>query len=156
MAADRAPRGVLMTTDADAVVAPQWFQAGLHGLATSELVCGAIEVEELPAEAAGSRIARIEREYGLGRRRTDLLVLWPVKANEPVFQKTVIELKIRHKSLESTIADGLEQTADYMDKCGAGEGHLVIFDRRDDVRWEEKIFKREGEWKNCKIIIWGM
>lgn len=64
MAADRAPRGVLMTTDADAVVAPQWFQAGLHGLATSELVCGAIEVEELPAEAAGSRIARIEREYG--------------------------------------------------------------------------------------------
>lgn len=42
---------------------------------------------------------RIEREYGLGRRRTDLLVLWPIKADEPVFQKTVIELKIRYKAL---------------------------------------------------------
>jgi len=99
---------------------------------------------------------RIEREYGLGRRRTDLLVLWPIKADEPVFQKTVIELKICYKSLEAVIADGLEQTADYMDKCGASKGHLVIFDRREDVRWEEKIFKREGKWKDRKIIIWGM
>ncbi|MFC0201211.1 glycosyltransferase [Paracoccus rhizosphaerae] len=64
MAADRAPQGVLMTTDADSVVAPHWFRASLQGLATSELVCGAIDVEELPAEAAGCRIARIERKYG--------------------------------------------------------------------------------------------
>ena len=35
-----------------------------------------------------------------------------------------------HKSLEQTVAEGLEQTAEYMDRCAAEEGHLVIFDRR--------------------------
>jgi len=65
---------------------------------------------------------RIDREYGLGRKRTDLLVIWQR-------QKIVIELKILYKRLEKTLAEGLDQTADYMDKCGTDEGHLIIFDR---------------------------
>ncbi len=39
---------------------------------------------------------RIEREYGLGRGRTDLLVIWPCSDG---VQKLVIELKVMHKSL---------------------------------------------------------
>ena len=80
---------------------------------------------------------RIEREYGLGRGRTDLLVLWPQRAGQPSdrWQRFVIECKVLRdsgrQSLEGTIERGVEQTLGYMQKCGAEEGHLVVFDRRD-------------------------
>ena len=47
-------------------------------------------------------------------------------------RKFVIECKVLRRTLERTIAEGLEQTADYMDRCDAEAGHLVIFDRRED------------------------
>ena len=95
----------------------------------------------------------IEREYGLGRMRTDLFIVWPHKAGA---QKVVIELKVLHKSLNTTIEDGLKQTMEYMDRCNTDQGHLVIFDRSKDKSWEEKIFKREEKFKGKKIIVWGM
>ncbi|MFP4259348.1 MAG: ATP-binding protein, partial [Desulfovermiculus sp.] len=109
---------------------------------------------------------RVEREFGLGRMRTDLLVLWPLteaKSGKPSWtrwqgpvQKAVIELKILHKSLEQTIADGLAQTFEYMDRCEAKEGHLIVFDRRKGISWEEKLFVREEEYQGQRIIVWGM
>jgi hypothetical protein len=110
---------------------------------------------------------RIEREYGLGRMRTDLLVLWPVpgsgdqgKAGEGAgtkeVQKVVIELKVLHKSLEQTLRTGLAQIREYMDRCGAAEGHLVIFDRRPEKSWDEKIFRREEPCGDDMVTIWGM
>ena len=80
---------------------------------------------------------RIEREYGLGRGRTDLLVLWPNEAGQPsdLWQRYVIECKVLRdsdrKSLEGTIDRGVEQTLGYMAKCRAEEGHLVVIDRRE-------------------------
>ena len=80
---------------------------------------------------------RIEREYGLGRGRTDLLVLWPGEAGQPydLWRRFVIECKVLRdsdrRSLEATIERGMEQTLGYMEKCGAEEGHLVVFDRRE-------------------------
>jgi hypothetical protein len=97
---------------------------------------------------------RIEREYGLGRRRTDLLVIWPY--DDGLVQKVVLELKLRYGSLEKTLAEGLEQTWAYMDRCGSREGHLVIFDRTEDKSWEEKIFKREEPYQGHTIKVWGM
>ena len=97
---------------------------------------------------------RIEREYGLGRGRTDLLILWPQGDQT---RKVVIECKILHKSLGQTIADGLEQTADYMDRCDAEAGHLVIFDRRDGRRWADKVFRdRRTSSSGGEIEVWGM
>ena len=97
---------------------------------------------------------RIEREYGLGRMRTDLLIVWPQGAQT---RKIVIECKILHKSLEQTIAEGLEQTAGYMDRCDAEAGHLVIFDRREGRRWADKIFHdRRTSDNGIEIEIWGM
>jgi hypothetical protein len=107
---------------------------------------------------------RVEREYGLGRMRTDLLVVWPLgkekgrmneTADHPV-QKAVIELKILYKSLERTISDGLAQTWEYVDRSGAEEAHLVIFDRRPGVSWEQKIFQRSEMWEGHFITVWGM
>lgn len=81
---------------------------------------------------------RIEREYGLDRMPTDLLIVWPQS-------EVVIECKILHKSLEQTIAEGLQQTAAYMERCEAKAGHLVIFDRRAGRRWSDKW--RAAGWR---------
>ncbi|GAB6163616.1 hypothetical protein JCM12298_27760 [Desulfothermus naphthae] len=103
---------------------------------------------------------RIEREYGLGRRRTDLLLIWPIGRNSVLeakkVQKVVIELKVLYKSLEKTIEEGLSQTYEYMDKCGAEEGHLVIFDKTKGKSWDEKIFERREKYRGKEIWIWGM
>ncbi len=97
---------------------------------------------------------RIEREYGLGRMRTDLLIVWPQGDQT---RKIVIECKLLHKSLEQTIADGLDQTAEYMDRCDAEAGHLVIFDRRDGRRWADKVFhERRTSSSGVEIEVWGM
>ena len=87
---------------------------------------------------------RIEREYGLGRMRTDLLVVWPVAGG---VQRVVIELKILYKTLEKTIEAGLKQTFEYMDRSRAVEGHLVIFDRSPNKSWAEKLFVTERSYR---------
>jgi hypothetical protein len=87
---------------------------------------------------------RIHREYALGRRRTDLLIEWPM-TKQGYFgpmQRIVIETKILRKSLESTIEEGVTQTKDYGQKAGADDLHLIIFDR-SDRSWEEKIAERK-------------
>jgi len=102
---------------------------------------------------------RIDREYGLGRRRTDLLVQWPLDTDQgfhgPV-QRAVIELKILRKSLKATIEEGLVQTAAYMDRGGAEEGYLVVFDRTPDTPWEKKRFVRQEQSEKYRIGVWGM
>ena len=96
---------------------------------------------------------RIEREYGLGRGRTDLLVLWPREAGQPseLWERFVVECKVLRdsdrKSLAWTIERGVEQTLGYMAKCGAEEGHLVVIDRRagaDERRRSEGTEERRG------------
>ena len=95
---------------------------------------------------------RIEREYGLGRGRTDLLIVWPRGAQ---VQRFIVECKVLHRSLESTVDEGARQTAGYMDRCGAEEGHLVIFDR-SKRRWEDKLFRRREVVGSIPIEVWGM
>jgi hypothetical protein len=108
---------------------------------------------------------RVEREYGLGLRRTDLLIIWKVEdgsrkgdEREPqsVIQRAVIELKILRGSRERTIAEGLPQTWEYVDRCGAKEAHLVIFDRTPGKTWEEKLFRQEETYRERSITVWGM
>jgi hypothetical protein len=96
---------------------------------------------------------RIEREYGLGRMRTDLLIIWPYSGGE---RRIVIELKILHKTLAKTLETGLQQTWQYMDRCGASEGHLVIFDRTPDKAWEEKLFQQTEMIKDQPVAVWGL
>jgi hypothetical protein len=94
----------------------------------------------------------IVREYGLGRRRTDLFIEFGELPNR---QKIVLELKLRYKTLESTLAEGLEQTADYMDKCGTAEGHLLIFDQTEGLTWDEKIYEKTAVFEGKQIRVWG-
>ena len=70
--------------------------------------------------------------------------------------RVVLELKIVHGSASRTVEEGLKQTWEYMDHCGADEGHLVVFDRDSEKAWEEKIFKREKTYQGMPIMVWGM
>ena len=118
---------------------------------------------------------RIQREYGLGRMRTDMLIEWPTGAEtlgashkpetreaKPArmattsVQKIVVECKLLHKSIDATLRDGLRQTRDYMDRCAAEQGHLVIFDRSPEKSWEEKLFSREETEGGLLVRVWGM
>ncbi|GAB6058728.1 AAA family ATPase [Desulfonatronum parangueonense] len=103
---------------------------------------------------------RLSREYGLGRRRTDLFLEWPLDEAQGFFgpvQRVVIELKLVHarRSLESTLAEGLEQTADYADRVGAEEAHLVVFHRDPETGWEERIWNRREQFGKWDIVVWG-
>ena len=95
---------------------------------------------------------RIEREYALGRGRTDLLVVWGRGEGS---QEFVVECKIVRDSAERTRREGLTQTAGYLERSGVAEGHLVLFDRRD-LPWEEKLFREDEEVAGRKITVWGM
>ncbi len=96
---------------------------------------------------------RVEREYGLGRQRTDILVIWPYQQG---IQQAVIELKLLYNNLETTIQKGMEQTWEYMDKCGTKEGYLLIINRSETASWQDKIFKEERVIKGIPIHIFGM
>ena len=93
---------------------------------------------------------RIEREYGLGRGRTDLLVLWPREAGQPsdLWERFVVECKVLRdtdrKSLARTVECGVKQALGYMAQSGAEEGHLVVMDRRSEERRRSEE-QRRGE-----------
>ena len=100
---------------------------------------------------------RIERVYGLGRGRTDLLIVWPRggRAGPAPADRFVVECKVLHGGLERTVREGLEQTAGYMDRCAARAGHLVVFDRRTGRPWEEKVFRRREAFGDRPVTVWG-
>ena len=102
---------------------------------------------------------RIEREYGLGRGRTDLLIIWPLQERrEPhAAARFVIECKVLRASLERTIREGVSQTLRYMDRCASDRGHLIVFDRTEGKPWDQKIFRRvERTGEHPPITVWGM
>ena len=103
---------------------------------------------------------RIEREYALGSGRVDLLIVWPVADRGPAqrVQEVAVECKVvrDRDGLERTITEGVEQTARYVERCGAEAGHLVVIDCRENRSWEEKVFhQRRGEGPS-PVDVWGM
>ena len=100
----------------------------------------------------------IDREYGLGRKRTDLLIRKPLTDGYggPV-QRVVLELKIKRGNLDTVIEKGLQQTWEYMDTVGSvDEGHLIIFDRTQEKSWEERIWHKTCDYQGHTIMVWGM
>jgi len=89
---------------------------------------------------------QIIREFAAGTRRADICIVYNRR-------KYPMELKIWYS--EKTIDEGLEQLRDYMDKTGSRKGWLVIFDRRPEKKWEDKIYTRRITSENEDILIAG-
>ena len=103
---------------------------------------------------------RINREYGLGRKRTDLFIEWPVNEEQGFFgevQRIVLELKLWKKgSLDAVLAEGQPQTVGYARQCGADEAHLIVFDRRPNAApWDERVWQRPVEQDGWALGVWG-
>ena len=181
--AEVVPRELTWVAQRKLVQDPAWYVDAAGNLDLAKLLAGFQEffrehsehwVERFQYKEAGPQLllqaflqrvvnsgGRIEREYGLGRGRTDLLVLWPrngVSGGEPGgWRKFVVECKVLRKGLERAVGEGVEQTAEYMDRCGAEAGHLVVFDRREDRSWDEKVFRFvRPAGSGVEIEVWGM
>jgi hypothetical protein len=62
-----------------------------------------------------------------------------------------------HKSLARTIEQGVQQqTWEYLDRCGAEEGHLLIFDWTPGKPWEEKLSQWEESVGGKIIQVWRL
>ncbi len=73
----------------------------------------------------------VEREYGVGRGRIDLLVRWPyVAQGQRRWQFHALELKVWREQQADPVSEGLAQLDAYLERLGLSEGVLVIFDRR--------------------------
>lgn len=70
----------------------------------------------------------IDREYGVGRGRIDLLLRWPTATG---IQRFAVELKVwRDSSWADELEQGLAQLAGYLARLGLTEGTLLLFDSR--------------------------
>jgi hypothetical protein len=97
---------------------------------------------------------RINREYALGRKRTDLFIEWPIDKAQGFYgevQRIVVELKIQHTNLEKVIEEGIAQTKGYADTVGAEEAYLIIFNRTPNTPWDEKVWQKEIDG----LSVWG-
>ena len=44
----------------------------------------------------------------------------------------------------------------YMDRCRAGSGHLVVFDRAGSKPWDEKPYRRGESLGGRPVTVWGV
>ncbi|MDR3001091.1 MAG: ATP-binding protein [Fibromonadaceae bacterium] len=88
----------------------------------------------------------IHREFALGTGRADLCI-------EYGGYDYPIELKLYDGP--SSLSDGLEQIAKYIERCGCKEGWLVMFERDVSKSWDEKIYMREEFVDGKKITVVG-
>ncbi|MCO6489683.1 MAG: ATP-binding protein [Phaeodactylibacter sp.] len=88
----------------------------------------------------------ILREYAANRNRMDLCVRYGPN-------KYPIEIKLHYGP--KTIPEGLEQLGGYMDQVGEKEGWLVVFDRREETSWEERIYWKTEEENGRMIHVVG-
>lgn len=174
------PRELTASTQQQLLQQPQWYERGDGSIDMEKLL---LDFQQFFRQNADSWIGKfdyaeagpqlllqaflqrvvngggyIDREYGLGRRRTDLLIRKPLGEGYGVpVQRVVLELKLRRGDLDRVVEKGLEQTWQYMDTVGAvDEGHLIVFDRTGEKSWEERLWHKPYTYQGHTIVVWGM
>ena len=89
---------------------------------------------------------RIDREFAVGSGRADLVVHWRGR-------RYVLELKLRYG--DDTEAQGVAQLGRYLERVGEPRGWLIVFDRREAVSWDDKIYERAVAAEGREIRIFG-
>jgi hypothetical protein len=77
----------------------------------------------------------VDREYGTGRGRIDLLIRWPhhTPTGKQTLQRQALELKVWRDKESDPLTEGLTQLDGYLDRLSLDTGVLVIFDRRPNA-----------------------
>lgn len=99
----------------------------------------------------------VEREYGIGRGRIDLLVKWPYFATPGArqWQREAIELKVWAPKKPDPLAQGLTQLESYLERLGLDHGTLVLFDRRPEAApiEERTRFEQARTPKGLEVVV---
>ncbi|MFH1466035.1 MAG: ATP-binding protein [Pseudomonadota bacterium] len=74
----------------------------------------------------------VDREYGIGRGRIDLLLRWP-HGTPRTWQREALELKVWAPGRKDPLPQGLDQLDAYLGRVGLSSGYLVLFDRRPEA-----------------------
>jgi hypothetical protein len=90
---------------------------------------------------------QIIREMAAGVGRLDICLVYDN-------HKYPIELKIWRG--EKSFQEGLEQTARYMDVYGSTDGWLLLFDRRPDRKWDDKIYMKKETVDGKTVAVVGL
>ncbi|MDR1407280.1 MAG: hypothetical protein LBJ23_04445 [Tannerella sp.] len=69
-------------------------------------------------------------------------------------RKYPLELKLWRG--EKTLEKGIEQTLRYMDAYGCTEGWLAVFDRRPEMKWDDKLYMRKEMTGGKTVTIVGL
>ena len=128
------------TLNVDAILSEfaMWWRENaevmLHGHVYHEVAAQIVFMAWLQRVVNGGGI--IDREYGVGRGRIDLLIRWPLPGatNSSQWQKEAFELKVWLPGKPDPLAQGLEQLERYLDGLGLTKGTLVVFDRRPEAK----------------------
>jgi len=124
-----------------------WIENGsymAHGVRYHESAAQLILMAFLQRVVNGGGI--VTREYGIGRRRIDLLVSWPwVDAQgKKQLQREALELKVWREGRKDPLIEGLVQIDAYLTGLGLDEGILVLFDQRASAASVEERTREEA------------
>ena len=95
----------------------------------------------------------IDREYGLGRKRLDLLVRWAVETDK--YGATVredrhaLEVKVWRDGQKDPLTEGLRQLDGYLGRLGLETGTLMVFDARSTAPTGE-AWETRGEFSEAQ------
>ncbi len=97
----------------------------------------------------------IDREYGVGRGRVDLLMRYPYKKPDGsrAVQKRALEMKVWRRGRANPLKKGLAQLDDYLARLGLSWGTLVIFDARSEDSAPERAASGNdsGRRRNVRV-----
>jgi len=88
----------------------------------------------------------IIREMAAGTGRLDLGV---------VYENKTYPIEVKLWKSEQYYQRSLEQAARYADVFGGKEGWLILFDRRPDITWDEKIYRKQESVGGTVIHVFG-
>ncbi|MCP4686812.1 MAG: hypothetical protein GY859_02115, partial [Desulfobacterales bacterium] len=75
----------------------------------------------------------LDRELATGPKRLDLCAR---------YKGGLYPIELKHRLSAGVYQEGLEQLSGYMDTLGCLEGWLIVFDQRENIPWDKKIFWR--------------
>jgi hypothetical protein len=97
----------------------------------------------------------IDREYGVGRGRIDVLIRFPYRKKDGTraVQRRALELKVWRKGQPDPLKKGLIQLDRYLRRVGLRRGTLVIFDARRKMGGKAPRFERTTSPKGRSVLL---
>ena len=99
----------------------------------------------------------IDREYGIGRGRIDLLIRYPYRKADgtQAVQRRALEIKVWRAGQANPLKKGLEQLDDHLARLGLSRGTLVIFDARGKVARKAARFEEMRARSGRRVrVMW--